>query len=88
VEALSTHDAQLLDELQLLVECKRRELKDGGSKAMNPSLLKPRSGKRSMGAKLMFALRGIAVALTFFVLFYCLLSALVLAAWRSLQRLQ
>ena len=36
----------------------------------------------------MFALRGIAVALTFFVLFYCLLSALVLAAWRSLQRLQ
>jgi predicted transcriptional regulator len=33
VEALSTHDAQLLDELQLLVECKRRELKDGGSKA-------------------------------------------------------
>jgi len=28
VEALSTHDAQLLDELQLLVERKRRELKD------------------------------------------------------------
>lgn len=27
VEALSTHDAQLLDELQLLVEQKRRELK-------------------------------------------------------------
>lgn len=27
VEALSTHDAQLLDELQLLVERKRRELK-------------------------------------------------------------
>jgi hypothetical protein len=26
VEALSTHDAQLLDELQLLVETKRREL--------------------------------------------------------------
>ena len=26
VEALSTHDAQLLDELQLLVERKRREL--------------------------------------------------------------
>jgi predicted transcriptional regulator len=28
VEALSTHDAQLLDELQLLVERKRRELKN------------------------------------------------------------
>jgi predicted transcriptional regulator len=28
VEALSTHDAQLLDELQLLVERKRRELRD------------------------------------------------------------
>jgi hypothetical protein len=27
VEALSAHDAQLLDELQLLVERKRRELK-------------------------------------------------------------
>jgi predicted transcriptional regulator len=27
VEALSTHDAQLLDELQILVERKRRELK-------------------------------------------------------------
>jgi predicted transcriptional regulator len=31
VEALSTHDAQLLDELQLLVERKRRELKDAAS---------------------------------------------------------
>jgi predicted transcriptional regulator len=30
VEALSAHDAQLLDELQLLVERKRRELKDRG----------------------------------------------------------
>src|SRR5271170_316795 len=28
VEALSAHDAQLLDELQLLVERKRRELRD------------------------------------------------------------
>lgn len=28
VEALSAHDAQLLDELQVLVENKRRELKD------------------------------------------------------------
>ena len=28
VEALSTHDAQLLDELQLLVERKRRELRE------------------------------------------------------------
>ncbi len=35
----------------------------------------------------MFALRGIAVSLTFFVLFYCLLSALVAAAWRSLRLL-
>jgi predicted transcriptional regulator len=29
VEALSAHDAQLLDELQLLIERKRRELKAG-----------------------------------------------------------
>lgn len=35
----------------------------------------------------MFALRGIAVSLTFFVLVYCLLSALVAVAWRSLQLL-
>jgi len=35
----------------------------------------------------MFALRGIAVSLTFFVLFYCLLSALVAVAWRSLKLL-
>lgn len=35
----------------------------------------------------MFALRGIAVSLTFFVLLYCLLSALVSVAWRSLQLL-
>jgi Zn-dependent protease with chaperone function len=33
----------------------------------------------------MFALRGIAVSLTFFVLFYCLLSALVASTWRALQ---
>ncbi len=32
VEALSTHDAQLLDELQLLVETKRRELQDHNPK--------------------------------------------------------
>ena len=36
----------------------------------------------------MFALRGIAVSLAFFVLLYCLLSALVAGAWRSLQVLQ
>ena len=36
----------------------------------------------------MFALRGIAVSLTFFVLFYCLLSALVAVAWRSLNLLR
>lgn len=30
VEALSTHDAQLLDELQVLVERKRRELRKAG----------------------------------------------------------
>jgi hypothetical protein len=34
---------------------------------------------------MMFALRGIAVSLTFFVLFYCLLSALVAVGWRSLR---
>ena len=33
----------------------------------------------------MFALRGIAVSLTFFVLVYCLLSAVVLVCWRWLQ---
>lgn len=33
VEALSTHDAQLLDELQLLIERKRQELNAGKSKA-------------------------------------------------------
>jgi Zn-dependent protease with chaperone function len=33
----------------------------------------------------MFALRGIAVSLTFFVLVYCLLSAIVAVAWRSLR---
>src|ERR1700719_218303 len=36
----------------------------------------------------MFAVRGIAVSLTFFVLLYCLLSTLVAAAWRSLRLLQ
>ena len=70
VEALSAHDAQLLDELQLLVERKRRELKAGTKAGEGP------------GATLMFALRGIAVSLTFFVLLYCLLSALV-AVWRG-----
>jgi Zn-dependent protease with chaperone function len=35
----------------------------------------------------MFALRGIAVSLTFFVLLYCLLSALVAVVWRSLRLL-
>jgi Zn-dependent protease with chaperone function len=35
----------------------------------------------------MFALRGIAVSLTFFVLIYCLLSTLVAAGWRGLRRL-
>lgn len=33
VEALSAHDAQLLDELQLLIERKRRELKANGNQA-------------------------------------------------------
>lgn len=36
----------------------------------------------------MFALREIAVSLTFFVLLYCLLSALVAAVWRSLKLLR
>lgn len=35
----------------------------------------------------MFALRGIAVSLTFFVLLYCLLSALVAVSWRWLRLL-
>ncbi len=35
----------------------------------------------------MFVLRGIAVSLTFFVLLYCLLSALVAVGWRSLRLL-
>jgi Zn-dependent protease with chaperone function len=34
---------------------------------------------------MMFALRGIAVSLTFFVVVYCLLSAIVAVAWRSLR---
>ncbi len=79
VEALSTHDAQLLDELQLLVERKRRELQSRENKG---------SAKYGAGAALMFALRGIAVSLTFFVLVYCLLSALVAVAWRSLKLLR
>jgi Zn-dependent protease with chaperone function len=33
----------------------------------------------------MFALRGIAISLTFFVVLYCLLSLLVAVAWRSLK---
>jgi len=36
----------------------------------------------------MFALRGIAVSLTFFVLVYCVLSALVAVAWRWLKLLR
>jgi hypothetical protein len=36
----------------------------------------------------MFALRGIAVSLTFFVLLYCLMSALVAVAWRALRVLR
>lgn len=36
----------------------------------------------------MFALRGIAVSLAFFVVLYCLLSALITVAWRVLKRLQ
>jgi Zn-dependent protease with chaperone function len=36
----------------------------------------------------MFALRGIAVSLTSFVLLYCLLSALVAIVWRPLKRLR
>ncbi|MGB7152373.1 MAG: hypothetical protein WBD45_24655, partial [Terriglobales bacterium] len=36
----------------------------------------------------MFALRGAAVSLTFFVLLYCFLSALVALAWRGLKLLR
>ena len=35
----------------------------------------------------MFALRGVAVSLSFFVLLYCLLSALVVVSWRWLRLL-
>ena len=38
VEALSAHDAQLLDELQLLIERKRRELKAGAINAREPKV--------------------------------------------------
>lgn len=37
VEALSAQDAQLLDELQLLIERKRRELRAGASNAREPN---------------------------------------------------
>jgi Zn-dependent protease with chaperone function len=40
------------------------------------------------GAMLMFALRGIAVSLAFFVVLYCLLSALAAVAWRFLRLFQ
>jgi len=36
----------------------------------------------------MFALRGIAVSLTFFVVLYCLMSALITVAWRVLKLLR
>lgn len=42
VEALSAHDAQLLDELQLLIERKRSELEAGKNGAQ---LSKPREGR-------------------------------------------
>lgn len=42
VEALSAHDAQLLDELQILIERKRRELKAGGSSAQPRKLKEQR----------------------------------------------
>jgi len=38
VEALSAHDAELLDELQILIERKRRELKAGARGAQPPKL--------------------------------------------------
>ncbi len=43
VEALSAHDAQLLDELQVLIERKRRELKAGAQA--------PEPGARELKAK-------------------------------------
>ncbi len=42
VEALSAHDAQLLDELQILIERKRRELKAGERGAQPPKLKEQR----------------------------------------------
>jgi len=44
VDALSTHDAQLLDELQLLVETKRQELQ-------NRSIRDPRHGAQEEGTR-------------------------------------
>jgi len=43
VEALSAQDAQLLDELQLLIERKRRELKAGQSRSSGPE---PKAGEQ------------------------------------------
>jgi len=42
VEALSAHDAQLLDELQVLIERKRHELKAGERGAQPPKLKEQR----------------------------------------------
>jgi predicted transcriptional regulator len=42
VEAISTHDAQLLDELQLLVERKRRELKGRGNRVRDAQVREQR----------------------------------------------
>ena len=76
VEALSDHDAQLLDELQLLVERKRRELRERKTNKGHETK-EDEDGART---KLMFALRGIAVSLTFFVL-SCTVSCR--HSWRS-----
>jgi len=46
VEALSTHDAQLLDELQLLVERKRREIQSRKIKAGDAVTREPRDRER------------------------------------------
>ncbi len=46
VEALSERDAQLLDQLEELVEAKRRQLRAGPSRASNSALGSARNGRK------------------------------------------
>ena len=73
VEILGERDEQLLDELRKLVDRKRREL---GQRELGQR-------DRPEGERIMFAVRGIAVSFSIFVLLYCVLSLAVCAVWRS-----